>query len=208
MNAWQILELLVGEKRFYDGAWHVFDEQGNELTAPSGVLFRALPGALLWQRVEEAEQEFRSTTYNPGAKGKKKRRRKSEGRHDAYPFAPRMAPAAGDALEGESRDFWLRAFGVVPEVVEPQEASQPDLQAEQRPSMPADEVARGDEAAQAPGFEINGDTFAQAREAIERIREQSILAGRPDAGRVAPSEQISDDEDEAAILALLACYME
>lgn len=42
-----ILNVLLGQK-VYDGErWHVFDVYGGELTASSGVIWRAVPGALL-----------------------------------------------------------------------------------------------------------------------------------------------------------------
>lgn len=46
----QILAILTGRKE-YDaatGAWRVYDANGNELTAPSGALWRGVHGALLW----------------------------------------------------------------------------------------------------------------------------------------------------------------
>ena len=50
----QIYEVLVGAKTFEDGAWHVFDASGAELTDHAGVLWRAIPGALLmWPHAPE-----------------------------------------------------------------------------------------------------------------------------------------------------------
>lgn len=42
-----LYEVLVCQKILANGAWHVYDEAGNELTHPAGVIWRANPGALL-----------------------------------------------------------------------------------------------------------------------------------------------------------------
>lgn len=47
----QIYEILVGQKIYAGGAWHVYDANGVELSDPAGVMWRANPGALImWPR--------------------------------------------------------------------------------------------------------------------------------------------------------------
>lgn len=52
----QSLEVLLGQKiqDDYTGLWHVYDDSGNEISDPSGILLRANPGALLhWPKESE-----------------------------------------------------------------------------------------------------------------------------------------------------------
>lgn len=204
MDTLQVLELLLGEKRFYDGAWHVFDAQGQELTAASGVLFRGVPGALLWQRFADEEQDFKGTTYSPAGRGK--RRQKKVARHDAFPFAPRVQ-SVDSGLALSSRDFWLQTFGA--------EHSQPTVAKVAPKDVAPEQTGITSDLTPAqteqPTAEIDGNTFAQARDAIERIRAQSAQALPQPVAVVqtdAAGDYADEDEDEEAILALLACCME
>jgi hypothetical protein len=50
----QIYEILIARKVFQDGVWHVYNEAGDEIPDAAGVLWRAIPGALvMWPRPEE-----------------------------------------------------------------------------------------------------------------------------------------------------------
>jgi hypothetical protein len=47
----EIYQILVGRKVYTDGAWHVYNKAGVELSNAAGVLWRANPGALImWPR--------------------------------------------------------------------------------------------------------------------------------------------------------------
>lgn len=52
-----IFEILVGQKIYTDGAWHVYDEHGQEISDEQGILWRGNPGALLmWPRKPVLQQ--------------------------------------------------------------------------------------------------------------------------------------------------------
>lgn len=49
----RIYDILVGTKVYDDGAWHVYDKWGAELSDPGGIMWRSSPGALLmWPKAE------------------------------------------------------------------------------------------------------------------------------------------------------------
>jgi hypothetical protein len=60
----QVYALLVGQKIKDDaGLWHVYDENGNEISDPGGVMFRGNMGALLmWPSYVEPETQYQHPT--------------------------------------------------------------------------------------------------------------------------------------------------
>jgi hypothetical protein len=55
----QVLALLTGTKIFDGRTWRVYDQDGNELADPGGVLWRGVHGALLWnQSVLDAPTQY------------------------------------------------------------------------------------------------------------------------------------------------------
>jgi hypothetical protein len=67
-----ILRLLLGQKiRGADAEWHIYDEDGNHLADPGGVIWRGVIGVLLmWANIEEEELTDEEMLSVGGAVGK------------------------------------------------------------------------------------------------------------------------------------------
>ena len=70
----RIFEILVGQKVYTDGKWHVYDAYGAELSDPGGIMWRSSPGALLmwpkdeglpaWDTSQGMAGKFKRAQYN------------------------------------------------------------------------------------------------------------------------------------------------
>lgn len=153
-NEQAIYELLVGQKIFSGGKWHVFDEAGNELTDKGGVLWRGAPGALLmWPHVAPLTQYEAKQGAGPGRHHFLERtsRHSDEHAYDADRVAERLQSVI---INGKAYDPFTPGLVEILEAAAklPEPDNLPEIERQERKLARTFTVKAGDRTIEVPLF--------------------------------------------------------